>query len=69
MRLKRVTPPVYLIGDQVNHLWVARPRPTAVALGMGRAMDIWLMTRQPDDDALPSLIRALAGCSAGPCRP
>ena len=33
----------------------------AVALGMGRAMDTWVMTRQPGDDALPSLIGALVG--------
>ncbi len=32
----------------------------AVALGMGRAMDMWLMTQQPDEDALP-LINALVG--------
>ncbi len=33
----------------------------AVALGMGRAMDTWLMSRQPDADALPPLIGALVG--------
>ena len=33
----------------------------AVALGMGQAMDTWLMTQQPDDDALPPLISALVG--------
>ena len=33
----------------------------AVALGMGRAMDTWLMTQQPDHDALPPLISALVG--------
>ena len=33
----------------------------AIALGMGRAMDTWLMTQQPDDDALPPLINALVG--------
>ena len=32
----------------------------AVALGMGRAMDMWLMTQQTDEDALP-LISALTG--------
>ncbi len=32
----------------------------AVAMGMGRAMDTWLMT-QPPDDALPPLIGALVG--------
>lgn len=33
----------------------------AVALGMGRAMDLWLMSQPPDDDALPPLISALIG--------
>ncbi len=33
----------------------------AIALGMGRAMDTWLMSQQPDDGALPPLISALAG--------
>jgi hypothetical protein len=33
----------------------------AVAFGMGRAMDSWLMTKRPDDDALRPLIRALVG--------
>ncbi len=33
----------------------------AVALGMGRAMDTWLMTQRPDQDALPPLISALVG--------
>jgi AcrR family transcriptional regulator len=32
----------------------------AVAIGMGRAMDMWLMTQRPDDD-LPPLISALVG--------
>jgi AcrR family transcriptional regulator len=32
-----------------------------VALGMGRAMDTWLMTQRPDHDALPPLISALVG--------
>ena len=31
----------------------------AVAIGMGRAMDTWLMTQRPDDNALPPLISAL----------
>ena len=31
----------------------------AVALGMGRAMDAWLMTQQPDHDALPPVISTL----------
>lgn len=33
----------------------------AVTVGMGRAMDIWLMTEQPDEAALPSLVGALIG--------
>ena len=31
----------------------------AVAIGMGRPMDTWLMTQRPDDNALPPLISAL----------
>ncbi|MEO6532640.1 MAG: TetR/AcrR family transcriptional regulator [Pseudolysinimonas sp.] len=33
---------------------------TAV-LGMGEAMDFWLMAQQPDDDALPGLIATIIG--------
>lgn len=33
----------------------------AIAVGMGRAMDTWLMTQQLDEDALRSLIGALVG--------
>ena len=33
----------------------------AVALGMGRAMDTWLMTQALDDDTLSPLISALVG--------
>jgi hypothetical protein len=33
----------------------------AVALGMGRAMDLWLMTQQPDAAALPGLVGSLTG--------
>jgi hypothetical protein len=33
----------------------------AVAFGVGQAMDMWLMTQEPDDDALPSLISTLVG--------
>ena len=33
----------------------------AVALGMGQAMDTWLMTQRPDHDALPPLISTLVG--------
>ncbi len=33
----------------------------AVTLGMGQAMDTWLMTQQPDHDDLPPLISTLVG--------
>jgi AcrR family transcriptional regulator len=33
----------------------------AVTLGMGRAMDLWLMAEQPADAALPPLVGALIG--------
>lgn len=33
----------------------------AVTVGMGRAMDTWLMTQRLDDDVLPPLISALLG--------
>jgi AcrR family transcriptional regulator len=33
----------------------------AVALGMGRAMDMWLMTQPLDDDTLPPLLSTLVG--------
>jgi hypothetical protein len=33
----------------------------AVALGMGRAMDMWLLTQRPDHNALPPLISMLVG--------
>lgn len=31
----------------------------AVVMGMGEAMDVWLMSQQPDDETLPGLISAL----------
>ena len=31
----------------------------AVVVGMGQAMDTWLVTQQPDAEALPRLVRAL----------
>jgi AcrR family transcriptional regulator len=31
----------------------------AVVFGMGQAMDTWLITQQPDEEALPELIRIL----------
>jgi AcrR family transcriptional regulator len=33
----------------------------AVVVGMGQAMDTWLVTQQPDADALPQLVRVLVG--------
>ncbi|MEO8095709.1 MAG: TetR/AcrR family transcriptional regulator [Pseudolysinimonas sp.] len=33
----------------------------AAVLGMGEAMDFWLMAQQPDDDALPGVIATLIG--------
>ena len=37
----------------------------AVVMGMGEAMDVWLMAQQPDDDALPRLIGALISMIRG----
>ncbi|MDQ6754575.1 MAG: TetR/AcrR family transcriptional regulator [Actinomycetota bacterium] len=37
----------------------------AVVLGMGEAIDVWLMSQQPDDDALPGLIGALISMIRG----
>lgn len=33
----------------------------AIVMGMGQAMDTWLITQQPDEEALPPLITALIG--------
>jgi AcrR family transcriptional regulator len=33
----------------------------AVIVGMGQAMDTWLVTQQPDAEALPRLVRTLVG--------
>ena len=33
----------------------------AVVVGMGQAMDTWLVTQQPDAEALPRLVRSLVG--------
>lgn len=32
-----------------------------VALGMGEAMDVWLMSQQPDESALPDMVGTLMG--------
>jgi hypothetical protein len=31
----------------------------AVVLGMGEAMDVWMLSQQPADDDLPGLVAAL----------
>ena len=36
-----------------------------VVLGMGEAMDVWLMSQEPDDDTLPGLISALISMIRG----
>jgi len=41
----------------------------AVVLGMGQAMDLWLITQQPTGNDLPPLIDALAGMIRGAVRP
>jgi AcrR family transcriptional regulator len=41
----------------------------AVVLGMGQAMDTWLMTQQPDQDDLPRLIGALIEMIRSAVRP
>ena len=40
-----------------------------VVMGMGQAMDVWLMNRQPDQDDLPSLISVLIEMMRGAARP
>lgn len=41
----------------------------AVAVGMGEAMDVWLMSQAVDDDALPGLIAALMSMIRGAVAP
>jgi AcrR family transcriptional regulator len=41
----------------------------SVVVGMGQAMDTWLMTQQPDADHLPRLIGALIGMMRGAVEP
>lgn len=41
----------------------------AVAMGMGQAMDVWLMSQQVDDDALPGLIGSLMSMIRGALGP
>lgn len=41
----------------------------AVAMGMGEAMDVWLMSQQADDDALPGLIASLMSMIRGAISP
>ncbi len=41
----------------------------SIVVGMGQAMDIWLMTRQPDQDELPWLISNLVDMIRGAVNP
>ena len=41
----------------------------SVAVGMGQAMDTWLVTEQPDGEALPRLGEALVGMIRGALEP
>jgi AcrR family transcriptional regulator len=41
----------------------------AVVLGMGQAMDTWLVTQQLDSEALPGLVRDLVGMIRGAMEP
>ena len=41
----------------------------AVAMGMGEAMDVWLMSQRADDDALPGLIASLMSMIRGAVSP
>ncbi|MEO8284369.1 MAG: TetR/AcrR family transcriptional regulator [Pseudarthrobacter sp.] len=41
----------------------------AVAMGMGEAMDVWLMSQQVEDDALPGLIGSLMSMIRGAVGP
>lgn len=41
----------------------------AVAMGMGQAMDVWLMSQRADDDALPGLIASLMSMIRGAVGP
>ena len=37
----------------------------AVVLGMGEAMDMWLVSQPPDEEAMPALVRVLMGMIRG----
>jgi hypothetical protein len=41
----------------------------AVVVGMGQAMDSWLVTRQPDAEDLPQLVGALVSMIRGAFEP
>jgi hypothetical protein len=41
----------------------------AVIVGMGQAMDRWLVTRQPDAEDLPQLVGALVSMIRGTLEP
>lgn len=51
------------VGHRVGAVRDDLPDPLLMAavLGMGEAMDFWLIAQHPDDDALPGLIAALVG--------
>lgn len=51
------------VGHRVGAIRDDVPDPLLMAavLGMGEAMDFWLMAQQPDDDALPGVIATLVG--------
>ncbi|MDQ2661551.1 MAG: TetR/AcrR family transcriptional regulator [Actinomycetota bacterium] len=51
------------VGQRVGAVRDDLPPPLliAVVLGMGEAMDFWLMSQQPDDTVLPNVIASLAG--------
>lgn len=62
---------VLAIGQDVGAVRVDVP-PTlliAVTLGMGEAMDIWLLSQQVDDDALPRLVGSLVSMIRGAVSP
>ena len=41
----------------------------SLVMGMGQAMDVWLMTRHPDADDLPRLIGVLIEMMRGAVQP
>lgn len=41
----------------------------SVVMGMGQAMDVWLMTSKPAEDELPRLVSVLIGMMRGAAQP